>query len=106
MGISRRFERSIDIKPGVFPDSPSDNDIGKFLLDFFEEKAQFKVVAIQQCPNKIAHVSFEEVGEAAKADFEDDGSIHIRGVVSQVISPAPPVQKVLVYHPMRTITVK
>ena len=47
--------------------------------NFFEEKAQFKVVAIQRCPNKIACVTFEEGGEAAKADFEDDRSIHIRG---------------------------
>ena len=98
MGISGRFERSIDIKLGEFPDGPSDYDIAKSLLDFFEEKAQFKVVAIQPCPKKIARVSFEEGGEAAKADFEDNRSVHIRGVVCQVIIPAPPVEKVLVYH--------
>ena len=89
MGISGRFERSIDIKLGEFPDGTSDLDIAKSLLDFFEEKAQFKVVAIQQCPNKIARVTFEEGGEAAKTDFEDDRTIHIRGVVCQVIFPAP-----------------
>ena len=43
-------------------------------------------------------MSFEEGGEAAKADFEDNRSVHIRGVVCQVIIPAPPVEKVLVYH--------
>lgn len=79
MGISGHFERCIDIKLGEFPDGPSDYDIAKSLLDFFEEKAQFKVVAIQWCPNKIARVTFEEGGEGAKADFEDDRSIYIRG---------------------------
>ena len=72
--------RSIDIKLGDFPDDVSSIDIVKSLLDFFEEKAQFKVVAIQQCPNKIARVTFDEGGEVAKADFEDEGSVLIRGV--------------------------
>ena len=86
MGISGRFERCIDIKLGEFPDGPSDYDIAKSLFDFFEEKAQFKVVAIQPCPKKIASVTFEEGGEAV---FEDNRSVHIRGVVCQVIIPAP-----------------
>ena len=98
MGISGRFECSIDIKLGEFPDGPSDYDIAKSLLDFFEEKAQFKVVAIQQCPNKIARVTIKEGGEAAKADFEDDRSIHIRGGSVSGDHPRPPVEKVLVYH--------
>ena len=62
------------------------------------DNADFKVVAIQRCPHRIARVTFEEGGEAAKADFQDQGSIHIRGVECEVISPAPPVEKVLVYH--------
>ena len=55
-------------------------------------------MAIQQCPSRIARVTFEEGGEAAKADFEDQGSIRICGVECEVISPAPPVEKVLVYN--------
>ena len=55
MGISGRFERSIDIKLGEFPDGPSDYDIAKSL---FEEKAQFKVVAIQPCPKKNCSCEF------------------------------------------------
>ena len=98
MGISGRFECSIDIKLGEFPDGPSDYDIAKSLLDFFEEKAQFKVVAIQRCPNKIARVTIKEGGEVAKADFEDDRSIHIRGDSVSGDHPRPPVEKVLVYH--------
>ena len=47
-------------------------------------------MAIQQCPNHIAHVTFKEGGEAAKLDFEDQASIKICGVECQVISPAPP----------------
>ena len=48
--------------------------------------------------NRIARVTFEEGGEAAKADFQDEGSIRIFGVECEVISPAPPVEKVLVYN--------
>lgn len=55
------------------------------------------MVAIQQCPNKIPQVTFEEGGEVAKADFEE-GSILTRGVKCQVIYPAPPGKRVLVYH--------
>ena len=90
--------RSIDIKLGDFPDDVSSIDIVKSLLHFFEEKAQFKVVAIEQCPNKIARVTFDEGGEAAKADFEDEGSVLIQGVKCQVIHPAPLGERVVVYH--------
>ena len=90
--------RSIDVKVGDFPDDVSSIDIVKSLLDFFVENTDFKVVAVQQCPNKIARVTFEEGGEAAKADFVDDESIFIRGVKCQVIRPALPGDRVLVYH--------
>lgn len=82
--------RSIDIKLGDFPDDVSSIDIVKSLLDFFEEKAQFKVVAIQQCPNKIARVTFDEGGEVARADFEDEGSVLIRGGKVSSDPPCPP----------------
>ena len=55
-------------------------------------------MAIQQCPSRIARVTFEEGGEAAKADFQDQQFIRICGVECEVISPAPPVEKVLVYN--------
>lgn len=89
MGSSGFLSRSIDIKLGVFPDKPSDSDIAKSLWDFFNDAAQFKVVAIQRCPNRIARVTFEEGGEAAKADFVDGESIFVRGVECLVSSPAP-----------------
>ena len=98
MGIPDFLPRSIDVKLGDFPEGVSSIDIVKSLLDFFEENADFKVVAVQQCPNKIARVTFEEGGEAAKADFVDEGSILIRGVKCQVIRPALPGDRVLVYH--------
>ena len=98
MGISDFLPRSMDVKLGVFPEGVSSLDIVKSLLDFFQENADFKVVAVQQCPNKIARVTFEEGGEAAKADFVDEGSILIRGVKCQVIRPALPGDRVLVYH--------
>ena len=98
MGVPGFLPRSIDIKLGDFPDDVSSIDIVKSLLDFFEEKAQFKVVAIQQCPNKIARVTFDEGGEVARADFEDEGSVLIWGVKCQVIHPAPLGEGVVVYH--------
>ena len=98
MVIPRVLTRSIDIKLGVFPEGTSISDTAKALRDFFAEEAQFAVVAIQQCPSRIARVTFEEGGEAAKLDFEDQGSIRICGVECEVISPAPPVEKVLVYN--------
>lgn len=42
MGVPGFLPRSIDIKLGDFPDDVSSIDIVKSLLDFFEEKAQFK----------------------------------------------------------------
>ena len=98
MGSSGFLSRSIDIKLGVFPDKPSDSDIAKSLWDFFNEVAQFKVVAIQRCPNRVARVTFEVGGEAAKADFVEGKSIVVRGVECRVSSPAPPGENVLVYH--------
>ena len=62
MGIPDFLPRSIDVKVGDFPDDVSSINIVKSLLNFFEEKADFKVVAVQQCPNKIARVTFEEGG--------------------------------------------
>ena len=62
MGIPDFLPRSIDVKLGDFPDDVSSIDIVKSLLDFFEENADFKVVAVQQCPNKIAWLTFEEGG--------------------------------------------
>ena len=98
MGSSGFLSRSIDVKLGAFPDRPSDGDIARSLWDFFKDNAQFRVVAIQRCPNRIARVTFEEGGEAAKADFVDGKSIFVRGVECWVSSPAPPGENVLVYH--------
>ena len=105
MVVPRVLTHSIDVKLGVFPEGTSIIDTAKALRDYFAEEAQFKVVAIQQCPNRLARVTFVEGGEAAKADFQDQRFIRICGVECEVISPAPPVEKVLVYNsPMRTMT--
>ena len=98
MGIPGFLPRSIDVKVGDFPDDVSSLDIVKALLEFFEEKAQFKVVAVQQCPGKIARVTFEEGGEAAKDDFVDEEFFFIKGVKCQMIRPALPGDRILVYH--------
>ena len=98
MGSSGFLSRSIDVKLGVFPDKPSDSDVAKSLWDFFNEAAQFKVVAIQRCPNRIARVTFEVGGEAVLSEFLEGESILVRGVVCHVTFPAPPAENVLVYH--------
>ena len=98
MGSSGFLSGSIDVKLGVFPDKPSDSDVAKSLWDFFNEAAQFKVVAIQRCPNRIARVTFEVGGEAAIGDFLEGETIFVRGVECQVTFPNPPVENVLVYH--------
>ena len=98
MGSSGFLSRSIDVKLGVFPDKPSDSDVAKSLWDFFNEAAQFKVVAIQRCPNRIARVTFEVGGEAVLNEFLEGESILVRGVVCHVTFPAPPAENVLVYH--------
>ena len=98
MGIPGFLPRSIDVKVGDFPDEVSSLDIVKALLEFFQEKASFKVVAVQQCPGRIARVTFEEGGEAAKADFVDEEFFVIKGVKCQMIRPALPGDRILVYH--------
>ena len=98
MGSSGFLSRSLDVKLGVFPDKPSDSDVAKSLWDFFNEAAQFKVVAIQRCPNRIARVTFEVGGEAVLSDFLEGETILVRGVECEVTFPAPPVENVLVYH--------
>lgn len=98
MGSSGFLSRSLDVKLGVFPDKPSDSDVAKSLWDFFNEAAQFKVVAIQRCPNRIARVTFEVGGEAVLNEFLEGESILVRGVVCHVTFPAPPAENVLVYH--------
>ena len=66
-----------------------------------------QVVTIQQCPNHIACGTFEEGGEAAKLDFEEQGSIQICGVECQVISPAPRWRRFsCIITPTRTMTVQ
>ena len=62
MGTPDFLPRSIDVKLGDFPEGVSSVDIVRSLLEFFQKNADFKVVAIQQCPNKIARVTFEEGG--------------------------------------------
>ena len=98
MGSSGFLSRSLDVKLGVFPDKPSDSDVAKSLWDFFNEAAQFKVVAIQRCPNRIARVTFEVGGEAVLSDFLEGETILVRGVECHVTFPAPPAENVLVYH--------
>ena len=98
MGSSGFLSGSIDVKLGVFPDKPSDSDVAKSLWDFFNDAAQFKVVAIQRCPNRIARVTFEVGGEAVLRDFSEGETIIVRGVECEVTFPTPPVENILVYH--------
>lgn len=106
MVVPRVLTRSIDIKLGFFL-RVRRSLILRSLFGIFSQMRPFKVVTIQQCPNHIACGTFEEGGEAAKLDFEEQGSIRICGVECQVISPTPRWRRFsCIITPTRTMTVQ
>ncbi|PFX16500.1 hypothetical protein AWC38_SpisGene19218, partial [Stylophora pistillata] len=59
-----------------------------------------KVVSIQECPGRMARVTFEAGGETSKKYFEDEGKVIFLGVECPVVvppPPPPPVTTVVVY---------
>ena len=51
--------RSVDLKVNGFPEGNVPNDTAKSVADYFVDQ-NIKVLAIQQCPNKVARVTFED----------------------------------------------
>ena len=50
---------SVDLKVNGFPEGNVPNDTAKSVDDYFVDQ-NIKVLAIQQCPNKVARVTFED----------------------------------------------
>jgi len=99
---TRVWSRTVDIDCKGFPAGTLAPDAAKLLFDYFvDNHPEFKVVSIQQCPARIARVSFRTDSGAAKLTLEELGVVTIRGVQCPVIRPAPPsprVVNVIVYN--------
>ena len=52
----------------------ADADMLKYICEYMGNVSQQQVVSIQQCPGRVARVTFELGGEAAKAFLEEEGS--------------------------------
>lgn len=97
--MASRFSlaRTIDIRVNQFPSGTNKFEIFNGLYDYFENQAYHKVVSIQECPGRMARVTFEAGGEASKDFFEERGVVAVNGVECQVIKPPPPATTVIVY---------
>lgn len=97
--MASRFSlaRTIDIRVNQFPSGTNKFEIFNGLYDYFENQAYHKVVSIQECPGRMARVTFEAGGEASKDFFEERGVVLVNGVECEVIKPPPPVSTVIVY---------
>lgn len=73
--MASRFSlaRTIDIRVNQFPSGTNKFEIFNGLYDYFENQAYHKVVSIQECPGRMARVTFEAGGEASKDFFEERG---------------------------------
>jgi len=96
------WSRTVDIDCKGFPAGTLFADLAKSLFDYFvDNHPEFKVVSIQQCPARVARVSFSTDSGAAKITLEELGAVTVRGVQCPVIRPAPPpprVVNVIVYN--------
>jgi len=87
--------RSADLKVNGFPDGTASTDIAKAIIDYFNAQ-NVKVLAIQQCRNKIARVTFDNrtACELIRLRVELD----MDGVKVPVIPPPPNWVNVVVYN--------
>lgn len=79
--------RSVDLKVNAFPEGKFPNDIAKSIADYFVDQ-NIKLLAIQQCPNKIARVTFED--RTACELIRLRGELDMDGVMVPVVPPPPP----------------
>ena len=98
----RSWTRTVDIVVKDFPAGTPAPDIAKWVLGFFVNTLpNFKVVSIQQCPGRVARVTFDKDCVTAKDTVEALGEVTINGVRCPVLQPAPlppRLQTVLVYQ--------
>ena len=79
--------RTADLKVNGFADGVTNTDIAKLIVDHFAAQ-NIKVLAIQQCPNKTARVTFED--RTACEVIQLRGELMVGDVKVPVLPPPPP----------------
>lgn len=83
------FTKTVDLRVNGFPEGSVNTDIAKAIVDSFVGNDSFNVVSVQQCPNKIARVTFDNV--EGRTYLLELGQLRlVNGVVCEVIVPPPP----------------
>lgn len=87
----RAWSRTIDIECKDFPAGTLSSDVAKWVFEYFiTNHPDFKVVSIQQCPGRVARVTFDKDCDSAKDTLEELGEVSINGVQCLVVRPEPP----------------
>ena len=76
--------RTADLKVNCFAEDASNADIAKSIVERFAAQ-NIKVLAIQQCPNKVARVTFED--RTACEIVRLRGELDMNGVKVAVVPP-------------------
>ena len=81
--------RTADLKVNGFGDDMTPPDIAKAIVDHFKGQ-DVKILAIQQCANKTARVTFEERTFCEHVQLV--GELNMSGVKVPVVPPLPLLQ--------------
>ena len=79
--------RTADLKVNGFAENATNCDIAKTIVEHFASQ-NIKVLAIQQCPNKTARVTFDD--KTACEIVQLRGELEMDGVKVSVVPPPPP----------------
>ena len=83
------FTKTVDFGVNGVPEGSVNTDIAKAIVDPFAGNDLFNVVSVQQCPNKIARVTFDNV--QGRTYLLELGELRlVNGVVCEVIVPPHP----------------
>ena len=87
----RSWTRTVDIECKGFPAGTASTDVAKWILDYFvSTHPDCKVVSIQQCPGRVARISFSRECVSAKEALERLGEVPINGVQCLVLKSETP----------------
>lgn len=92
------MRRTADLKVDKFGEGSASTDIAKAIFDHFASQ-NIKVLSIQQCRNKVAHVTFED--QTACECVQLRGELDVGGVKVDVVPPPAPLPNwinVVVYN--------
>ena len=81
------FYRSADLKVNGFAENVTSSDIVKVVVEHFASE-NVKVLSVQQCPGKIARVTFHD--RAACEMIRLRGELDMGGVKVTVVPPSSP----------------